>query len=234
VSRNPFAKPAKTTSVANLAAGASAVFLTHGHFDHAADLPELLKLNPALQVYGPASAISRLAARIRTAAQQLHGVSRSVVRVGTGISVRVLESAHVHFDLRLIVRALGRAMASPARQGHRLPRLLRDYPASETLAYVFDFDGQYRIHFLGSAGPDDEMLGQWRSRYGKTDCLLVPLQGNSRICEIGARIVESLEPTLVIPHHHDDFYPPLASLRTTFRGARAAVENRTRPTRGAS
>jgi L-ascorbate metabolism protein UlaG (beta-lactamase superfamily) len=210
VTRNPFAKPPKTTSIGDLAVGAMAVFLSHGHFDHVADLPELLKLNPTLEVHGPASAISRLRERVPAAAPRLNVVSRSVVKVGKAISVNVLESAHVHFDVALVVKTLLRAMSSPASKDHLRYGLFRDYPCGETLTYVIDCGSRYRIHFLGSAGPDDRMLDQWGSRHGKVDCLLLPLQGNSRICEIGARIVEKLRPKLVIPHHHDDFYPPIS------------------------
>ena len=54
----------------------------------------------------------------------------------------------------------------------------------------------------------EEQLDDWARN--PVDCLLVPLQGNSRINEIGARIVEKLRPESVIPHHHDDFYPPIS------------------------
>ena len=34
--------------------------------------------------------------------------------------------------------------------------------------------------------------------------------GHSRICEIAVRYVELLSPKLVIPHHWDDFFPPVS------------------------
>jgi L-ascorbate metabolism protein UlaG (beta-lactamase superfamily) len=39
----------------------------------------------------------------------------------------------------------------------------------------------------------------------------MPVQGHSRICEVAARIVAQLQPRIVIPHHHDDFLPPLST-----------------------
>jgi len=44
-----------------------------------------------------------------------------------------------------------------------------------------------------------------------TDLLLIPLQGNTHICDIALEYVRILKPRLVIPHHQDDFYPPVSS-----------------------
>src|SRR3989344_6097998 len=56
VSRNPYAKPA-TVARAGGIARADHVFLSHGHFDHVMDVPELLSVNPRLEIHGPARAI---------------------------------------------------------------------------------------------------------------------------------------------------------------------------------
>jgi L-ascorbate metabolism protein UlaG (beta-lactamase superfamily) len=48
------------------------------------------------------------------------------------------------------------------------------------------------------------------AKLGAPDVLMFPLQGHTRICEIAARVVERLRPRVVIPHHHDDFYPPIS------------------------
>jgi L-ascorbate metabolism protein UlaG (beta-lactamase superfamily) len=45
----------------------------------------------------------------------------------------------------------------------------------------------------------------------KIDVLLVPLQGHTRICEIALKYVQALKPRLVIPHHQDDFFPPIST-----------------------
>ncbi|MCP4672658.1 MAG: hypothetical protein GY857_15290, partial [Desulfobacula sp.] len=50
-----------------------------------------------------------------------------------------------------------------------------------------------------------------KSLTGQTmDLLLVPLQGHSDICNIAANYVKILQPEIVIPHHQDDFYPPIS------------------------
>jgi L-ascorbate metabolism protein UlaG (beta-lactamase superfamily) len=44
------------------------------------------------------------------------------------------------------------------------------------------------------------------------DLLVLPLQGHTHICQIAAHLVERLGPSAVIPHHHDDFYPPISQM----------------------
>jgi L-ascorbate metabolism protein UlaG (beta-lactamase superfamily) len=36
------------------------------------------------------------------------------------------------------------------------------------------------------------------------------LQGHSKICGIAAEYVNILQPKMVIPHHQDDFFPPIS------------------------
>ena len=65
------------------------------------------------------------------------------------------------------------------------------------------------MHHFGSAGCTEGELARL-AVLSSPDVLLFPLQGHSRVCRIAARIVERLKPRVVIPHHHDDFYPPIS------------------------
>ena len=38
------------------------------------------------------------------------------------------------------------------------------------------------------------------------------MQGHSDICQIGLNYVKVLKPKIVIPHHHDNFFPPISKL----------------------
>ena len=62
--------------------------------------------------------------------------------------------------------------------------------------------------FFSSAGSSRYELELFGNR--AIDILLVPLQGHSDICDIAARYVKMLHPKWVIPHHQDDFPPPLS------------------------
>jgi L-ascorbate metabolism protein UlaG (beta-lactamase superfamily) len=37
------------------------------------------------------------------------------------------------------------------------------------------------------------------------------LQGHTRICRIALNYVKALKPRIVIPHHQDDFFPPIST-----------------------
>jgi len=39
----------------------------------------------------------------------------------------------------------------------------------------------------------------------------VALQGHTHICDIALEYVRIIKPRLVIPHHQDDFYPPIST-----------------------
>ena len=51
-------------------------------------------------------------------------------------------------------------------------------------------------------------------RLGKqpTDILLVPLQGHTHIAQIAHKYVKALQPKVVIPHHQDNFFPPISTM----------------------
>ena len=62
----------------------------------------------------------------------------------------------------------------------------------------------------GSPAPELEKLGQL-----PIDILLVPMQGHTHITRIAHRYVASLTPKMVIPHHQDNFFPPISALVDT-------------------
>ena len=40
----------------------------------------------------------------------------------------------------------------------------------------------------------------------------MPLQGHTHIVKIALEYVRALQPKVVIPHHQDNFYPPISSM----------------------
>ena len=208
ITRNPFAYPKLQMTLNEAAEGADHIFVSHGHFDHIADIPALLKKNQKVRVFAPPTAIRSLRRDLQGEySDRLHETCEGQVNLGVNapISVETYSSKHVHFDLKLILSTLAKAMVSEARSCVK-PRLLTHYPSGECVSYVFNLGG-FRIRYLGSAGPTDEMLDSWGAV--PIDCLLVPMQGNSDINQIGAKIVEKLKPKIVIPHHYDMAYPPI-------------------------
>lgn len=203
LSRKPKARP-----VLDLKPGqvqeADQIFVSHGHFDHLLDVPGLAGRTGARVYCGSTPARTLVREGLPAA---------GITEVGPGSQefdlgwYRALArpSRHVRFDLPLILRTLVRLN----RRLFRLLPLARRFPAGEVLSWRFETEGKGIRHF-GSAGSGPKELRELAGE--RTDVLLLPLQGHSRICRIALDYVRALEPRLVVPHHWDDFHPPLSQL----------------------
>ena len=183
------------------------IFISHGHFDHIYDVPEIASKTKAIVYCG--KGIDRTLILKGLKKDLIH----CVVSDGEAISFKGLEaqafySKHVQFDRWLLIKTL-------ARINFRLPRylpLIREYPEGQVLSWRFIIEGKI-IHHFGSAGSTPDEL----ERLGKqsTDILLVPMQGHTLIDQIAHKYVKALQPKMVIPHHQDNFYPPISTLVNT-------------------
>jgi L-ascorbate metabolism protein UlaG (beta-lactamase superfamily) len=207
LSRNDRARPTLGIGPQDVIDG-SEIYLSHGHFDHAHDVPQI-----TLQTCATVHCSEEVATALCR-----HGVGRAqtvVAREGDSFDLgtyraKCFNSTHVRFDLPLIAATLRRSLAELGLPLLRLRELSR-WPEGQVLAWRFTLaaEGGRVVQHLGSAGCTEEELDRL-CETGPPDILLVPLQGNTRILRIAARIVERLRPRVVIPHHHDDFYPPIS------------------------
>jgi L-ascorbate metabolism protein UlaG (beta-lactamase superfamily) len=76
------------------------------------------------------------------------------------------------------------------------------------LSWRLNLEGKI-VHHFGSGGSPAEEMEKLASKH--TDILLVPLQGHTDICNIALEYVHVTQPRVVIPHHHDNFFPPISS-----------------------
>lgn len=213
LTRNDAARPALEISPADVLAdvvAGSEIYLSHGHFDHAADVPQIAHQTGAT-IYCSEEVAGALRQRDVDAAQIV------VARDGDGFDfgayrAECFNSAHVRFDLSLLASTLGRCLAV-------LPSFLaglrehRGWPKGRVLSWRFTLaaEGGRVIQHFGSAGWTAEELARLE-RMGAPDVLMLPLQGHTHISQIATRAVEGLGPSVVIPHHHDDFYPPISQM----------------------
>ncbi|MFO7911815.1 MAG: MBL fold metallo-hydrolase [Desulfotignum sp.] len=202
VSRNPRAEPMQPLAPADLA-GADRIFVSHGHFDHLMDLPEILAKDPEKpsRVFCSSKAADTLE-KMGVSRSRIYRVTQNNITVRFGhVSARAFFSRHFRFDPALIAVTLARINI---RLFHLLPLFTR-YPCGQVLSWRFFLEGK-TIQHLGSAGGVSEEL----ANTDPADILMLPLQGHSHICRIAAAHVRRLKPRTVIVHHHDNFYPPVS------------------------
>lgn len=180
---------------------ASRIFISHGHFDHLMDVPGILESAPQALVHCSPTAGHTL---------EKHGVSTHRIRraAHTGylttfnrVTAQAFFSRHIRFDRPLVLSTLART----GLQLFRLIKLFTHYPCGRVLAWRFSLEGKTLLHF-GSGGATPGEL----AAMSRPDILLIPLQGHTDICRIAADQVRILKPGMVIPHHHDNFYPPIS------------------------
>ena len=203
LTRNEMARPEQPLNPTDIQ-NADLIFISHGHFDHILDVPEIVSKTKAM-IYCGAGIDDTLIQK---------GVKEDLIQcVKTdgekfefnGLNAQSFFSRHVKFDRWLLIKTL-------ARIHFRIPRylpLLRGYPEGQVLSWRLTIEEKI-LHHFGSAGSTSEEL----DRLGRdpTDILLVPLQGHTHIVDIALNYVKALRPKVVIPHHQDNFYPPISSM----------------------
>ena len=197
LSRGAKARPRLRMGVEDIAQ-ADYVFLSHGHFDHAMDAPAIAARTGA-RVLAPSGVCDAM--RVRGLPDPQLRPLEGITTLGfSDFRVRTIPSSHVRFDRTLALTTLRRAWW----------RLLLDagriigYPVGGVMGYLFTAP-ECSWCFLGTAGYDPDLI-----RDLAPDVALIPVQGRTDIHRVAAEMVALMSPRWVIPHHHDDFYPPVS------------------------
>ena len=177
------------------------ILLGHGHFDHAFDVPEILKHNEA-KVYAPG--LTGLLLNLRGVSKNQLNITDNKDFIKKEIKLRAFKSKHINFDRKLVLDTLHRCGIKGCL-GMCSRGLL--YPKGLVQTYYFEINNK-KFLFMSSAGASAQELIEYQKL--EIDYFMVPLQGHSEIQKIAAEITNIITPKAVIPHHHDDFYPPLS------------------------
>lgn len=199
LTRNPRARPVLDMGPADLA-GADHILLSHGHFDHAWDVPAIVESSGA-DVYCSSRVAGSLAGR-GVPGDKLHPLAGGESFTLRDVRVRATPTRHIIFDARLVLETLPGVL--PERNAFRP---FRRMSAGPVMLYTLRL-GDLTVLHMGSLGMKPgrvDTLG-----LESPDVLLVPLQGHTNICERAAILAAALHPGAVVPQHHDDFFPPLS------------------------
>lgn len=198
LTRNPRSFPVQQLKPPDLA-GAKAVLLTHGHFDHVYDVPSIARLS-GCQVYASSLTCERLAGRGVPPGQL--NVVKGLDRFEVGpFRIEAVPSRHITFDLPLVARTSLRVVPHLFELAGKGTAF---YPAGEVFGYLIEVEGKSMYH-IGSAWLNEDHLRQYH-----VDIFFIPVQGHTGITKISAGMARKLMPHMVVPHHYDDFFPPLS------------------------
>lgn len=180
---------------------AQALFVGHGHFDHTFDIPQIVA-GTDLKVFAPGLTGHILKVRGVPASRIVNATNKEVLF--KPFKMRAFHSSHARFDMPLVLSTLKRCGVKDCLHGLGIGVA---YPKGLVQTYLFEVCGKKTL-FISSAGCSEKELLMYRDL--EVDYLLAPLQGHSKIQELVAKQTITIQPKVVIPHHHDDFYPPFS------------------------
>jgi L-ascorbate metabolism protein UlaG (beta-lactamase superfamily) len=173
---------------------ADAIAIGHSHYDHAADLPHIAPTTGAV-VYGSESTANLLRA---------HGIDESQIRVVAGADT-VEEGP---FKITFVPSAHGSLrgkIPSDFEIGPEIrpPLKAKEYGHGGVFGVLVEVDG-HRIYHKGSAAIVEQSEGEVRA-----DLLLLGISLRADTERYVHRMVEMIDPRILMPMHYDFFFRPL-------------------------
>lgn len=173
------------------------ILVTHGHYDHIADVPYLAKRTGAT-VIGTETHLNLLLA-LGAPEEQLAMASGGEYFTFDGYQIRLLRALHSETGPRARVPFPGTRPGAPPKR----PEVIRDLVEGGTLAYQVDTPGGSVLNLGGSNYIESEVDGL------RPDVLLLPV-GGSKVYDYAGRLLRATaHPRYVLPTHWDDFDLPL-------------------------
>lgn len=197
LSRPAEAKPALPLHPADLRP-VDEILLTQGRFDHAMDVPGLVEQTGA--IVHAAEAVCRNLINHGLSANRLQPISpHHAKRIGS-LRWYALRGQANQVDSSPSLRA---RLRNEALYQHIQP-LEHAWPLGGVMAYLLESDELTVMHF-GSAGWEEAGLS------GLTpDILLLPVERPAQPDDNVIRLASLLQPAIIVPHHWDNYYPPLS------------------------
>lgn len=196
--------PSLRYATAEELAGMGDIFLTHGHFDHAYNVPLIARLGTGKIHCSPETAV--LLTELGVAPERLSPLQPGKVIEYGPFTIKVFLGKHIHFDTMLLVRTLiSRRMIGNFRQFRWLMKTHKKFTMGTVLVYQIEAGGKKILH-LGSLN-----LAGEENYPEETDILTLPFQGRSDLDVYALKFVEKIKPKNIYLHHFDDTFPPMSS-----------------------
>ena len=201
---DPYLRPNKKLRPITLDSftGADAILVTHGHVDHIADIPKIVKADRDVPVYCTKTPCATLQ-KFGVGKNRLHVIAPGdSFRIGD-FRIKVYQGKHVDFDPKYIAQVFPQCFM-------RFPVVFKmEYynlkmpENGEIVIYEVENQGK-RIVLMGSYGTADGVA------YPKNpDAFVLPYGGNSDIAGLAAPFIKTMNPKKIIVDHYDASFPPL-------------------------
>lgn len=177
-----------------------AILVGHTHFDHALDVPALVRRS-GCRAYGSAS-LAKLLALHGLAAQAVEVEPHRTYELGP-FAVTFVPSKHSKLAGGLWVPYSGEITCE-----HVDALTPQAYRCGQVWGLHIEVAG-VRFYHQGSCDLDDAALGRAGSHAHGVDYLLAGISGRRFTARYVERLLRAFAPRVIVPHHFDDFFRPL-------------------------
>lgn len=185
-------------------ADATDIFVTHGHFDHIYNIPQIWKISKCTIYCG--IQVARVLLKQGISPDYIRIIDHGQVLSIPPFVIKIYKSEHIRFDIPLVARTLfNKRIVEYFKHFKNIIKLNKAMPAGTVFAYEIVYQEKSILHF-GSLNYSSDIEYPY-----KPALLTVPFQGRSDIDKYAIQFIKKFMPQKIFLHHFDDTFPPISS-----------------------